>query len=155
MIRYLGIDYGLKRIGLAVSDAETRIAFPHITIEARGSLTDQARAVASHAEDLGVDAAVVGLPMNMDGTEGGQAKITRAFGDELMRVTNLPVHYQDERLSSRTAWEKLASAGVKARPGKGKIDRLAAQVILQSFIDAREATDRVEPNEPRDGSTEH
>ncbi len=74
MTRYLGIDYGTKRIGLAVSDTGTDIASPLTAIDARGSVAAQARAVAEIATDYVADAFVVGLPLNMDDTEGRQAK---------------------------------------------------------------------------------
>ena len=80
MQRYLGIDYGTKRIGLAVGDDGTGIASPIETIEAFSDVADLVRRIATVAEEYQADAFVVGLTMNMDGTEGEQAKITRRFG---------------------------------------------------------------------------
>ncbi len=135
MTRYLGIDYGTKRIGLAVSDLETKIASPLTTIDAAGSVSHQVGAVAEVAHDYTVAAFVVGLPLNMDGSEGKQAKTTRAFGEALARTTDLPVHYYDERLSSVAAEELLAPAELTRRKRKGRLDPVAAQVILQGFLD--------------------
>ena len=84
MLRFLGIDFGTKRIGLAVGDDSAKLASPLTTIEARGSLVDHVGAVVAVAQDYGVDAFVVGLPKNMDDTEGEQAKITR------LRLEKLP-----------------------------------------------------------------
>ncbi|MHC4695115.1 MAG: Holliday junction resolvase RuvX [Planctomycetota bacterium] len=137
MTRYLGIDYGTKRIGLAVSDAETDIASPLTAIDARGSVAAQAKAVAEIATDYVADAFVVGLPLNMDDTEGRQAELTRAFGDELAYLTDLPVHYHDERLSSLWADELLAPAELTRKKKKRHLDPVAAQVMLQDFLDKR------------------
>jgi putative Holliday junction resolvase len=134
MQRFLGIDYGTKRIGLAVGDDLIRIASPIETIEACGEVAEHVRAVMSAAEAYGVDAFLVGLPLNMDGTEGEQAKITRRFGDELGRVTGKPVHYFDERLSSSAAQELLRPADLTRRKRKSIQDAVAAQVILQGFL---------------------
>ncbi len=104
---FLGIDYGTKRIGLAVSDSDASIASPLAVIEVRGNLAEHTRAVVAAAREYEVDAFVVGLPKNMDGTESRQAKITRNFADELARTGSKPVHFWDERLSSFTAQELL------------------------------------------------
>lgn len=134
---FLGIDYGTKRIGLAVSNAEATIALPLATLQAGGDLPKNAAAVAAQASEHNVDEFVVGLPLNMDDTEGDQAKLTRAFGAELARMTGLPVHYQDERLSSAGAEELLRPAELTRKKKKARLDRIAAQVMLQSFLDER------------------
>jgi len=108
-MRYIAIDYGAKRIGLAVGDDVTRLASPVEVIKATGRIEDDARAVIERADEFGADAFVVGLPMNMDDTEGPQAKTTRHFGDALARQSGKPVHYHDERLSTRAADELLRS----------------------------------------------
>ena len=137
MARYLGIDYGSKRIGLAVGDCGAGIASPLATIYVRGSTADHVRDVVAYASDYEIAAFVVGLPLNMDGTEGDQAKVTRAFADTLARATGLPVHYHDERLSSVAARELMLPAGLTRKKRKARLDRVAAQVILQSFLDTQ------------------
>ena len=137
MPRFLGIDYGSKRIGLALSDHEAILALPLATVRPRGGLPNQVSAVLSFAKQYGVDAFVVGLPLNMDNTEGPQAKLTRAFGDELARTTGLPVYYFDERLSSVAAEELLRPAELTRKKKRARLDRIAAQVMLQGFLEAR------------------
>ena len=137
MTRYLGIDYGTKRIGLAVSDPNTGIASPLTTIEVKGGLAHHVAAVAKYVGDYDVDALVVGLPLNMDDTRGEQAKVTQTFGDELSRAMGLPIHYHDERLSSVSAEELLLPAELTRKKKKVRLDSIAAQVMLQDFLDAR------------------
>ena len=91
----------------------------------------------ARAAEYEVEAFVVGLPLNMDDTEGKQAKIARRFGDELARATGKPVRFWDERLSSVAARELLEGAKLTRKKRKARIDRVAAQVILQSFLDVR------------------
>ena len=137
MPRFLGIDHGSKRIGLAVSDPGATLASPLSTVAASGNLSDEIAAVLSRAEEYEIDAFVVGLPLNMDDTEGDQAKTVRRFGAELGRVSGKPVHYWDERLSSRAAEELLRPAELTRKKRKARLDRVAAQVMLQGFLDAR------------------
>lgn len=134
-MKYLGIDYGIKRIGLAQGDDETRIAFPLDTIAGRNDVTRDARNVADRGAAEAVDAFVVGLPINMDGTEGEQAALTRQFAAELARLSGRAVQFQDERLSSAAAHEAMDAAGVGGRKRKGLTDALAAREILQAYFD--------------------
>ena len=135
MTVFLGIDYGAKRIGLAVGDTEMRIAAPLKTIDAASKIADQVRAVLTAAADYEVDALVVGLPLNMDGTEGDQAKLTRQFGSALAQATTKSVCYSDERLSSVTARELLQPAEL-SRKGESRAENaVAAQVMLQAYLD--------------------
>ena len=143
MQRYLGIDYGTKRIGLAIGDDDARIASPLDTVEVRGDLAARVQAVLDAAIGYDIDAFVIGLPLNMDGSEGEQAKITRKFGDELARLTHSPVHYFDERLSSRTAQELLRPAELTHKKERAVENAIAAQVILQGFL----ATPSTDPPE--------
>jgi putative Holliday junction resolvase len=136
MPRFLGIDYGTRRIGLAVGDSDVEIASPLQTIDARGPVSSHVEAVIAVASKYDVDAFVVGLPFNMDGTETDQAKITRRFGDELCRASGKPVRYWDERLSSVAARELLKPGGLSRKKHRAVEDCVAAQVILQSFFDA-------------------
>lgn len=137
MTRFLGIDHGSKRIGLAVSDPGATLASPLATLDAPANLSDQVTAVLSCAKEFEIDAFVVGLPLNMDDTEGDQAKTVRRFGAELERISGKPVHYWDERLSSHAAEELLRPAELTRKKHKARLDRIAALVILQGFLDAR------------------
>ncbi len=137
MSRYLGIDYGARRIGLAVSDSAARMASPLRTLHQTGGRGQEVDAIRRVIDEFGITELVVGLPLNMDGTEGSQAKRTRQFGDTLGVQTALPVHYFDERLSSFAADELLEAADLSRKKHKAVHDAVAAQVILQSFLDGR------------------
>ena len=134
MASYLGIDYGTKRIGLAVGDDVTQTASPVTTVTAQGQADRDADAVAAVAEEYGAAAFVLGLPLNMDSTEGPQAKLVRAFGAVLAARAGLKVHYVDERLSSFAADELLRPAELTRKKKKGVQDAVAAAVILQTFL---------------------
>ena len=129
--RLLGIDFGEKRIGVAVSDGS--IAVPLTIVEHEGREADLAR-IAALAVDHEASSVVVGLPLLSSGDEGEQARRCRRFGDALARRVDVPVVYHDETLSSVTAVESaLIGAGRPRR--KTRIDDLAAVNILQSYID--------------------
>ncbi len=136
IVRYLGIDLGRRRIGLAVGDSDSRIASPLETIRPT-DINDALRRLVEFASEYGVDEWVVGLPLNMDGSEGPQAKETRAFADQLAARNIGPVHLWDERLSSYAADERMAQTGLTHAQKARRRDALAAQEILQSFLDAQ------------------
>ena len=135
--RFLGIDHGTKRIGLAISDPDAGFASPLETIAAGPNFDDCIRAMLAAASGFEVAAMVVGLPLNMDGSEGKQAKIVRRFGKRLLQLTDKPVYFWDERLTSVAAESHLRDAGLTNRKRKARIDRVAAQVLLQTFLDAQ------------------
>ncbi len=132
-MRYLAIDYGLKRTGLAVCDADETLASPLVVLTGQGGLIEKIRQVAT---DQAVEAIVCGLPLNMDGTEGDQAKRVRDFAAKLIKQIELPLFFQDERLSSFDAEKKLAALGITRKKKKKHLDAIAAAAILQAFIDA-------------------
>ena len=132
-MRYLAIDYGLKRTGLAVCDADETLASPLVVLTGQGGLIEKIRQVAT---DQAVDAIIVGLPLNMDGTEGDQAKRVRDFAEETIKQVKLPLFFQDERLTSFDAEKKLAALGITRKKKKKHLDAIAAAAILQAFIDA-------------------
>jgi putative holliday junction resolvase len=131
MGRWLGVDHGHKRIGLAVGDTQARMASPVGMIAAdRGDCTQQ---ILSVARDYEVQGLVVGWPINTDGTEGPQAVLARRFAAELAKLTDLPVRIWDERLSSFTADEALK--GLLTRKKKrARQDAIAAAAFLQDFL---------------------
>jgi len=137
MTRWAGIDYGTRRIGIAISDYGGRIASPATVLDAAGSASRNVDAILTWATENEVAAFVVGLPLNMDGTDSDQTRLTRAFADALRERGRFPVELWDERLSSFQADELLTAAGVPRARRKGHRDALAALVILQAFLDRR------------------
>lgn len=142
----LGIDYGTRRIGLAISDYAQKIAFPADVIDAAGGPKRDAARVAERAAKERAAAIVVGMPLNMDGTRGPQAELTQRFIEALAQSTALPVAAWDERLSSFAADQVLRAAELTAGKRRRLRDALAAQVMLQSYLDARRAPEP--PPEP-------
>lgn len=137
-MRYLAIDYGLKRTGLAVCDPDETICSPHSVIEGQKSLTDRLVQIIQ-TEDIG--AVVIGLPLNMDGSKSAQSKATEAFAKKLCKHIDIPIHFFDERLSSFAAEEKLATAKLTTSEKKKRLDAVAAAHILQAFLDAEHKRD--------------
>lgn len=133
--RLLGVDYGSVRIGLAISDAERRLASPLAVYERRSRERDAAyfRALVE-AEEIG--AIVVGLPAHCDGSEGQKAAEARAFGAWLAETTGLPVRFWDERFTTVEAESALWQAGLTHKKRKARRDRVAAQILLQAYLDA-------------------
>ena len=140
-MRYLAIDDGLKRLGLAICDAQEMIVSPlcQVTSDPKNLNTTNDRLV-DIIEENRVEAMVMGLPLNMDDSEGPQAKCTRDFSKQLDKVISIPIHFQDERLSSAAADELLADSGLSAKKRKEKRDMLAACDILQEFLDQKKTT---------------
>ncbi len=135
--RWIGVDYGTRRIGLALSDPGQRIASPATTLQAAGSPTQDARRVVDWARENEGGGIVVGLPLNMaDGSDSAQTRMTRAFADALEKQGDLPVVLHDERLSSFAADQVLDAGQIPPKRRKALRDAIAAQVILQSFLDA-------------------
>ena len=133
-MRILGIDYGDARIGLALSDPTATIA-GRLGVQKSLSMRKDIDAIADIVASRLVEKIVLGLPLNMDGTEGDRACKTRAFGRNLQKVSNVDVVYVDERLSTIEAQEALIASGVPKKKHKGYIDETAAQIILQSYLD--------------------
>ena len=135
-MRYLAIDHGNKRTGLAICDADETIASPLAVLRERGTLAEK---IAEIIQTENVDAIVLGLPLNMDGSEGGQAKLVRKFAETLMARADVPLHFQDERLSSFGAEEKLREAGMTRKKKAARVDAIAAAEILTAFLDSKRA----------------
>lgn len=134
--RLLGIDPGTVRIGLAVCDPDRIIASPHDTYVRRSPDADADffRRVIKAEQIVGL---VVGLPISLNDTEGSKAKESREYAAWLTRETGLPVAFMDERFTSSYAEDSLIAAGVRREKRKGKRDRIAAQIILQAFLDSK------------------
>lgn len=139
MPRILGVDYGERRIGLAVSDPLAMIATPLPTLARRKGKRPPVAAVARVAEEHAVAELVLGLPLDLSGEETDWTREVRAFGDGLADRTGLPVAYQDERMTSVRAERAVRSLGLPKgrREQKERIDAAAAVLILQAYLDAR------------------
>ena len=129
-----GLDLGTKTIGVAVSDAMLTIASPLETIKRSKFQADAARLfeITTHRSIAGI---VLGLPRNMDGSEGPRAQSTRAFARNLERLTELPITYWDERLSSVAADRAMLEADTSRKRRAERIDNVAAGIILQGLLD--------------------
>jgi putative Holliday junction resolvase len=135
----IGLDHGSRRIGVAVGDEETGQAFPRPALMRR-SLAADLQQIGALAEGEGTRRIVLGLPRNMDGSEGPQATAARAFGAQLSAI-GLEVVFVDERLTSWQAAERLAAAGRRPNRASGEKDSAAARLILQEWLDRRRAND--------------
>ena len=133
--RVLGLDLGDARIGVAISDPDRRIAVPIGTIHV-GQPPGELKAVAALVAEHDATALVLGLPRSMSGDEGARAALARQFGAALEAVVRVPIEYQDERLSTVEAERALREAGVTGRARRRVVDRSAAAVILQAWLDA-------------------
>lgn len=139
MPRILGVDYGERRVGLALSDETATIASPLPTLKRRKGKRPPVAPVARLAEDHGVEEIVVGLPLDLDGEDSDWTRDVRKFASDLGDRTGLPVFCQDERMTSVRAERAVRSIGLpKARrEEKERIDAAAAVLILQAHLDAR------------------
>jgi putative Holliday junction resolvase len=133
-MRYLAIDYGDKRTGLAICDAAETIASPLTVIHGQKDLLKK---ITDIVEAEKVEAIVLGLPLNMDDSQGPQAKLVFKFADQLKACIDIPVNFQDERLSTFSAEEKLAAADFTRGKKKKRLDAVAAAQILESFLEQK------------------
>lgn len=133
-MRYLAIDYGARRTGLAICDQSETIASPYGMIQGHKNIIEK---IAEIVDQENVEAVVVGLPLNMDDSTGPQAKLAMKFAKELEDKLQVPVHFQDERLSSFAAREKLSLAEIPLKKQKRYVDAIAAAEILQAFLDKK------------------
>jgi putative Holliday junction resolvase len=133
-VRTLGVDLGRVRIGLALADDVLRTARPLRVVSRRAEAPDLA-AIAEAAREYEVDRVVLGLPLNMDGTEGPSARLARAFAPKLEAALGVPVELFDERLSTFEAEIRLRDQGFSAKDRRSRVDAEAAAVILQGWLD--------------------
>jgi putative Holliday junction resolvase len=132
IVRALGLDYGSKRVGIAVSVGSS--AFPLMVMANDNHLVSNlGRLVKEHRAEV----LVVGLPVSMSGKRGPMATTVTQFGEHLMSLLGLPVEFVDERLSSIEVERRLSEAGMNARKRRGLVDDLAAANILQAWLDVR------------------
>jgi len=141
-VRYLSIDLGDKRTGLAIGDSQTRLVSPlevlECPIDSRAGDALLEALASAIGKQVGTAAAdlIVGLPINMDGTEGQRAKGVRAFAARIAQRTGRAIHFQDERLTSADADWSMARSGMTRKEKKTRRDALAAAAILRDFLAA-------------------
>ncbi len=136
MTRILGLDPGERRVGVALSDPTGTIASPHSVIDRRS--VELADAVRMLCEENDVQRIVIGLPTGLSGVEGPSAKAARAMGNAVADATGLSVEYQDERFTTVTAEAALLEGGVRRSKRRDVRDKVAAAVILQTYLDRKE-----------------
>ena len=143
MTTWLALDIGDRRIGLAVGNDVARLARP-LRVLTRRSKNEDFEAIARAVQEVGAEALLVGLPLNMNGSEGPQARSVRKYAERLRRRLNIPLYFHDERLTSFVADQILAQRP-KKKDRRQPNDAIAAAAILQSFLDR---TDSGEPRDP-------
>ena len=139
--RLLGLDVGSKTVGLALSDVTRSVATPYGTVR-RTKFTEDAKAILEAIEKNQVGALVIGLPLNLDGTEGPRAQSTRAFARNLAARVEPPIAFWDERLSTAAVERHLLEADASRKRRAEVIDRMAAAYILQGALDRLKHLDR-------------
>jgi putative Holliday junction resolvase len=138
-MRYLAIDYGDKHTGLAICDAAETIASPLTVIDGQKDLLDK---IARIATTENVEAIVLGLPLNMDDSIGPRAKLVLKFAEKLKNRLQIPVHLQDERLTTYAAEDKIAPADLSRKKKKKRLDAIAAAQILETFLEQKDDAEK-------------
>ncbi|MBN2182816.1 MAG: Holliday junction resolvase RuvX [Sedimentisphaerales bacterium] len=133
-MRYLAVDYGSKRIGLAICDPTETIVSPLAVIRTGKDLLRKISEVVKREQ---IGAIVLGLPLNMDDSQGPQAKLVLKFAEKLRNSLHISVHLQDERLSSFAAEEELFSAGLPRNRVAQRLDAVAAAEILKAYLEQK------------------
>ena len=134
-MKIAGLDVGQARIGIAISDEMEILASSVESYHCKGDIETDARAVSEKLIELGAQKIVIGLPKNMNGTEGPAAEKCRAFGEMLGKFLDIEQVYSDERLTTVQAQRTLIGANVSRKKRKNVVDKLAAQLILQNYLD--------------------
>jgi putative Holliday junction resolvase len=141
----MGLDVGDKTIGIALSDELALTAQPFKTLKRKGEVEDLLT-IRRIVDERGISAVIVGLPKNMDGTIGRQARRVMAFAERIKATLDVPVVHWDERLSTVAAERILIQADVSRAKRKEHVDKLAATVILQGYLDSKDTTRGVCPS---------
>jgi putative Holliday junction resolvase len=144
-VRALGLDLGTKRIGVALANSEGTLATPYEVVARSGDRARDHRAIAALAEEAGAEALVVGLPLSLDGSVGAAASSALAEADELAAATGLPVELWDERLTTVSADRDLMALDMGAAARRRVVDKVAASVMLQAWLDHRRLTGPEDP----------
>jgi putative Holliday junction resolvase len=135
-MRILGLDYGDRRLGFALSDPLGSIAFPRETVTLQHP-NQALKAVTQMCATTRAEKLVIGYPLNMDGSKGPRTDITDRFIAQLRPQLNIPIETWDERLSTRTAEAALIEGGVRRERRKEFVDKMAAQIMLQHYLDSQ------------------
>ena len=135
MGRVLGIDYGDSRVGLALSDPTKIIASPYQTLSNKG-IPDLIQELENIIIEKDIECFVIGLPIGLDGIDTQQTKKVRDFVIAIEAIVNIPIHFQDERLSSKSATRSLIEQNIKTGHNKNLIDQMAAAIFLQQYLDS-------------------
>ena len=135
-MKILGVDYGDRKQGFALSDEMEMIAFPHSVVVCK-SVEEAVDAVVTVSTETGAGKIIVGMPINMDGSHGPRAEKTQAFIERLKSRLAMPIETWDERLTTKSAEDVLIQAGTRREKRKKVIDKLAAQIMLQHYLDAK------------------
>ncbi len=132
--KYLAIDYGDRRVGLAVSDFDKQVAFPRDFLEYK-SIKGLLNQIKAFCDEEQIVKTIVGLPIEMDGTMGDRVIKTYKFADQLKKaIAPIVVEYFDERLTTKQSIRKLQMQGIKAKDQKGQRDMVSAQIILEAYL---------------------
>ena len=135
-MKIIALDIGTVRIGVATSDIMEIIASAYESYR-RKNIEDDISHIAQLVTNLNAGLVVIGLPLKMDGSEGQSVGMAKNFGEELAKVIDIPICYQDERLSTVTAQKILIESGMRREKRKDKVDSLAATIILQTYLDKK------------------
>jgi putative Holliday junction resolvase len=138
-VRAVGLDLGSKRIGVAVSDLSGTVASPLLVVQRSRSRRHDHDAIARLVRDEEADVVVVGLPLHLSGEAGPAARAAVAEAERLATVVGVPVEMHDERLTTVTADRSMMEAGMRAPERRRVVDKVAAAVMLQSWLDTRRA----------------
>lgn len=143
-MRVLGIDFGERRVGIAISDPTGTLASPLPTLKRRAGKRPPLAAMEAIVQEYGVELLVMGLPLTLNGEESEWTREVRNVGSALARRTGLPIHYMDERFTSVQAERAVRGIGLpkRKREEKGRVDAAAAVLILQAWLDRQPGKDR-------------
>lgn len=133
-MRLIGLDIGDRRVGIAFGDSDLRMATP-VDVLVRVSFDQDARAIIRFVKDYDAAQIVVGLPRNMDGTQGAQADSVVAYAEKISQAINVPVIFWDERLTTVEATRRTHETGARGKKSRRGIDAIAASLILQDYLD--------------------
>ena len=135
-MKYLGLDVGDRRVGIAFGDSDLRMATP-VTVLVRVSIEHDAQAIAALIRNYDAAQLVVGLPRNMDGTQGAQARTVIEYAHAIETLVNVPVIFWDERLTTLEATKRTHETGARGKKSRQSLDAIAAAVILQDYLDSQ------------------
>lgn len=137
--KYLGVDYGDKRTGIAECDVAGMLASAIATVS-EGGMRHTAERIAKEAKERDCVKIVIGMPRNMDGSYGERAEVVKAFAEILASLSDVPIDFYDERMTTMAAYRFLDASGTFGKKRKDSIDALSAELILQNYIDKERLT---------------